>query len=278
MRRYIELDDIMVDKLIVAPQIVVYKNIFKNSKELINTLSEDKEDSIFDPWRQWYQQGYRKDVVFDLNKKYQETEESSYLLEVCNAVNFIRKDYFDDFEKEKGVWPSFINNWDDLKKSQEIFYLDYFRYIKEQNHYSQENLLMEYHVDEFPVVNEAKTRRHVLTINFYLNNDYEGGEISAYDSISNKSYTYKPKPGDAVVMPSTEPFYHAVKGFKGADRYFLRSFIDYRMDSEEEWVSKYRLQYSGMAEEVQQHEDDYVSKDLQIITVSSAEEVIVRGD
>lgn len=278
MRRYIELDDIMVDKLIVAPQIVVYKNIFKNSKELINTLSEDKEDSIFDPWRQWYQQGYRKDVVFDLNKKYQETEESSYLLEVCNAVNFIRKDYFDDFEKEKGVWPSFINNWDDLKKSQEIFYLDYFRYIKEQNHYSQENLLMEYHVDEFPVVNEAKTRRHVLTINFYLNNDYEGGEISAYDSISNKSYTYKPQPGDAVVMPSTEPFYHAVKGFKGADRYFLRSFIDYRMDSEEEWVSKYRLQYSGMAEEVQQHEDDYVSKDLQIITVSSAEEVIVRGD
>lgn len=278
MRRYIGLDDVMVDKLIVAPQIVVYKNIFKNSKELIKTLSEDKEDSIFDPWRQWYQQGYRKDVVFDLNKKYQETEESSYLLEVCNAVNFIRKDYFDDFEKEKGVWPSFINNWDDLKKSQEIFYLDYFRYIKEQNHYSEENLLMEYHVDEFPVVNEAKTRRHVLTINFYLNNDYEGGEISAYDSISNKSYTYKPQPGDAVVMPSTEPFYHAVKGFKGADRYFLRSFIDYRMDSEEEWVSKYRLQYSEMAEEVQQHEDDYVSKDLQIITVSSAEEVIVRGD
>lgn len=268
----------MKDKIIVAPQIVVYRNIFKNSKELIESLSTDKQDSIFDTWRQWYQQGYRKDVVFDLNKSYQNTNEAKYLFDVCNAVNFIRKDYFKDFEKDNGVWPSFIKNWEDLKKPQDVFYLDYFRYIKEQNHYSEENLLMEYHVDEFPVVNEAKTRRHVLTINFYLNNDYEGGEISAYDSISNKSYTYKPQPGDAVVMPSTEPFYHAVKGFKGADRYFLRSFIDYRMDSEEEWVSKYRLQYSGMEEEVQRHEEDYVSKDMQIITVSSAEEVIVSGD
>jgi hypothetical protein len=269
------LDKIKMDKLIVAPQIVVYKNIFKNSKELIESLEVDKEDSLFDGWRQWYQQGFRKDVVFDLNKKYQDTEESSYLKDVCNIVNFIRKDYFDDFEKDKGVWPTFINNWEDLKKSQDVFYLDYFRYVKEQNHYSDKNLLMEYHVDEFPVVNEAKTRRHVLTINFYLNNEYSGGEISAYDSISNKSYTYKPQPGDAVVMPSTEPFYHAVKGFEGADRYFLRSFIDYRMDSEEEWVSKYRLNHAGKDKEVQQHEDDYVSNDLQIITVSSAEEVIV---
>jgi hypothetical protein len=277
MRQYTELDKIKMDKLIVAPQIVVYKNIFKNSKELIELLEVDKEDSIFDPWRQWYQQGFRKDVVFDLNKKYTDTQESLYLKDVCDIVNFIRKDYFDDFEKDKGVWPSFINNWEDLKKPQDVFYLDYFRYVKEQNHYSDKNLLMEYHVDEFPVVNEAKTRRHVLTINFYLNNEYSGGEISAYDSISNKSYTYKPQPGDAVVMPSTEPFYHAVKGFEGSDRYFLRSFIDYRMDSEEEWVSKYRLSYAGRDKEVQQHEDDYVSNDLQMITVSSAEEVIV-GD
>jgi hypothetical protein len=47
------------------------------------------------------------------------------------------------------------------------------------------------------------------------------------------------------------------------------------MDSEEEWVSKYKLNQSDRHEEVQKHEDDYVSKDLQIITVSSAEEVIV---
>lgn len=264
-----------MDKIVVAPQIVVYKNIFKNSKELIESLDIDREDSLFDGWRQWYQQGFRKDVVFDLNKNYPETKESLYLKEACEIVNFIRQDYFDDFEKDKGVWPTFIKNWDPLKKTQDIFYLDYFRYVKEQNHYSDEKLLMEYHVDEFPVVNEAKTRRHVVTINFYLNNEYTGGEISAYDAISNKIYTYKPQPGDAVVMPSTEPFYHGVKGFKDADRYFLRSFIDYRMDSEEEWVAKYKLNQTDRHEEVQQHEDDYVSKDLQMITVHSAEEVIV---
>ena len=53
-----------IEKLVVAPQIVIYKNIFKYSKELIDLLENDNMDSLFSPWREWYEQGYRKNVEY----------------------------------------------------------------------------------------------------------------------------------------------------------------------------------------------------------------------
>ena len=35
-----------IEKIVVAPQIVVYKNIFKHSQELIDLVEEDREDFI----------------------------------------------------------------------------------------------------------------------------------------------------------------------------------------------------------------------------------------
>jgi hypothetical protein len=54
-----------IEKIIIAPQIVVYKNIFKYSQELIDLLEEDNVDSILDPWRDWYEQGQRRGMLFD---------------------------------------------------------------------------------------------------------------------------------------------------------------------------------------------------------------------
>ena len=54
-----------IEKIVVAPQIVVYKNIFKHSQELIDLVEEDREDSVLDPWREWYHQGKRKGMFFN---------------------------------------------------------------------------------------------------------------------------------------------------------------------------------------------------------------------
>lgn len=274
-----------VKKIVVAPQIVIYRNIFKDNEQLINLLKDDNDHSIFSPWREWYEQGYRRGVLFQKNTLVEDSDhdvvksEKTYMNDICNIVEFIKKDYFEQFRKDLGIWPSFIEDWNKLEEPEDEFYIDYFRYDSTKIiDRPKDYLLMEYHIDEFPIANEKKLRRHVATINFYLNNDYDGGEICAYDSVSNKSYQYKPMPGDVVIMPSTEPFYHAVKQYFNADRYFLRAFIDYQVDPGSEWTEKYKLGSSDMFDSIKKDEDEFVKNDLQIISISSLEDVVDPGE
>jgi hypothetical protein len=267
-----------VEKIVIAPQIVVYKNIFKFSQELIDLLEEDSPESILDPWRDWYQQGIRKGMRFDsevdLNSGSDlSIKEKKYLKEIYDITNFINKDYFNDF-KENGIWPDFILDWDKLNSIEDKIYIDYFKYenSKQQKLVRPEGkLMMDYHIDELPIPNEIKMRRHVATINFYLNSNYSGGDICVYDDVSKKSYRYKPMVGDAVIMPSTEPFYHGVKKYFDADRYFARTFLDYVSDENIPWKSKYVV-YKD--DNLDMSESDYVGQDLQIIKINTDEIVV----
>lgn len=250
----------MAEKIIVAPQIIIYKNLFKNSENLIKELEHDKDDSLFSKWETWYSQGYRKQATFN-SKELLSSNEFIYLKEIYDNIDYIKKDYFEMFKGNNGIWPSFIKDWDHIIEQKDIVYIDYFKYnSRSQNHDKNLNA-MDYHVDDFLLDSDSNGMRHVITINFYLNNSYSGGEICAYDSYSGKSYKYKPNPGDAVVMPSTAPFYHAVKDFD-SERYFLRSFVDYYVDGKNDW------------DELLKNQKNYVLNDMQIIKIESVEEEI----
>ena len=54
-----------IQKIQIAPQIVVYKNIFKFNQEMIDLLDKNNPDSILDPWRDWYEQGERRGILFN---------------------------------------------------------------------------------------------------------------------------------------------------------------------------------------------------------------------
>ena len=280
MKQYIGLDKMNytdIQKIVIAPQVVVYKNIFKHSKDMIDLLDSDNLESILDPWRDWYQQGQRRGMLFgklkDVPNSSTAIKEKEYLTEIYNITDFINKDYFNDFKKS-GTWPDFILDWDKMKSIENEIYIDYFKYEHEKEkrfNRPPEQLLMDYHIDEFPLPGETKLRRHVATINFYLNDDYSDGDICVYDDVSKKSYRYKPMPGDAVIMPSTEPFYHAVKQYSSANRYFARTFLDYVSDSHISWESKYKLDLNDNITEA-----DYVGQDLQLIKIST-DEIIING-
>jgi hypothetical protein len=274
-----------VQKIVIAPQIVVYRNIFKHSKEIIDLMKNDRPTSFFTNWNTWYEQGFRKvsnPIRLDQIDPKDDKElalEKEYVLEILDCMKFIREDYLNEFREEKGIWPSFIENWDELSDTNKRYWIDYFRYdVDMVARFQHKNLMMEYHVDEFPIPKETKRDRHVATVNFYLNNEYEGGEICVYDSVSNNTYMYKPYPGDAVIMPSTEPFYHGVKPFKNSDRYFLRAFIDYEVHPEFEWKNKYALDINESLLKDVATEESYIEKDLQIIRLSIPANIIeIKG-
>lgn len=270
-----------IEKVIVAPQIVIYKNIFKHSKEIIDLLKDSRDPSFFNNWRDWYGQGFRRDADFSLLDTIDPgtdsnlNKEKEYILEVNRCMNFIRQDYLEQFNIENGIWPSFIKDWDSLKDTKQKYWIDFFRYdVKSQKPINPSGLIMEYHVDELPIPGETKINRHVATVNFYLNNDYTGGEICVYDSVSKNVYMYKPQVGDAVIMPSTEPFYHGVNPFGLNDRYFLRAFIDSEVAGEEEWKRQYDFIIEGSGMNQIKDEESYVKNDLQNITIASSSKII----
>jgi hypothetical protein len=72
----------------------------------------------------------------------------------------------------------------------------------------------------------------------YLNDDYEGGEISFKVFKEDGTYSkieYKPQQGDVMVFPSGEPFFHGVKTVQSNNKYFLRTFWWYNFDGTPEW-------------------------------------------
>jgi hypothetical protein len=128
-----------VKKVIVAPQIVIYRNIFKNSKEIIDLLEKDRDVSFFTKWRKWYGQGFRRDAGGDILNKIDPgndinlNKEKQYILEINKCMNFIRADYLKDFPEDNGIWPIFIKNWDALVNNDRNYYIDFFRYdVKKQ--------------------------------------------------------------------------------------------------------------------------------------------------
>jgi hypothetical protein len=216
----------MIEKIIISPQIVVYKNILKNSQVVVDFLNSDDKKIVNNSWQDWYDNGWRFSVNFDEIEK-SELPEYSYLKEMCDAFDYISKDYMLEYSKENGIWPSFIKDWNNVNLNNHN--IDFFRY--KLDHSRDRNwdsdFLMNYHVDEFDVDGVFKSQKNIVTVNFYLNDNYDGGEICAYNKDLNLSYRYKPVAGDAVVMPSASPFFHAVKPFYLTDRYFSRIFINY---------------------------------------------------
>lgn len=257
------------EKIIVAPQILIYKNIFKQSEELIKASSSN--DSIFGPWNYWFEQGYRKGiddeyypVINDLDSK-EVIKEKTIIQDFINVVKIIRSDYFSDYNRHNSIWPDFVTNWDEMTVEPEGYDIDIFKWSHEKMSSSNFNIgdiMMPYHVDDWDRQEDFAYKKNIVTINVYLNNDYEGGEICAYDLNTNKSYIYKPSAGDAVVMPSHSPFYHAVKYFNKADRYFIRTFF------------KYDYKGSGLIkskEDMFLNTKKYVDEDLQTLSVAAEE-------
>jgi hypothetical protein len=217
----------MIEKIIISPQIVVYKNILKNNKSILDMLQSKDNDLV--KWDTWYENGWRSSIDFkSLEKK--DSENFSEIKAICEAFDYIHEDYIKEYSGSNGIWPNFIKDWNNVNISNSDYKIDFFRYnyLKFKDMNWDSDLLMNYHVDEFSIDGVVKEENKIITINFYLNDDYEGGEICAYNKDLDISYRYKPVAGDAVVMPSSAPFFHAVKPFYLTDRYFLRLFITYK--------------------------------------------------
>lgn len=242
----------MYTKHVIFPNVVIYKNLLENVDKVLETIkiSEEYKEKkyIFSPWNEWFGnwEGISTQIdggrysVIDGND-YEAESQKEFLRNVYNAYDLSLKDFLSEFPPNE-TWAPFIKNLDTSNKSvwteAGISILKYERPKPDQ---SITDLAMNYHTDTNPSDLESPGQKLAVTVTMYLNDDYEGGEISFYDDDKKKIYNYKPKAGDITVFPSFSPYYHGVLPFIGDSRYLLRMFLTYESAGSDEWFKNQAL-------------------------------------
>jgi hypothetical protein len=236
-----------IDKTVIYPKVVVYNKLLKNTEQIVEMLSKSKnatEDTYhLTPWRDWKPMGNLMLVDGDhgsygdepdKDKKYLE-----YLLtEINNAFMESTKDFFESYSSSSG-WPDFIKTWDRSDPAWSKSGISFLRYNPTNYNFNPQTgkpgLAMDYHTDTHEFNADSPGNKFVVTATMYLNDNYDGGEVSFLDEESGSVTDYKPKAGDVTVFPSGAPYYHGIKPIFGNERYLLRMFWFYRFDGTSEW-------------------------------------------
>jgi len=251
-----------MEKTTVAPKIVVYHNALKNVQKILE-LAKDSQ-SIYErhgvvegvkPW------GYYGTIVQVKNYNHDildnESEEDKNQKKLINSIYDAYHEVVTDYLKEylnAGDWQDYIDE-SHIPQANEYknnslwnaSWLSFLTYTKRE--YETENinrsagdrrrLTMEFHTDYDDKYSDLPASKPFITVTAYLNDDYEGGEICFIDEVTGKLYSYKAKPGDITVFPSSAPYWHGVLPSYGTERYLVRAFLMYNYAGSKEILEQY---------------------------------------
>lgn len=224
----------------ITPFVRIYKNLFKNINNTLDVVKksiDQNSDLYIKKWYGWEPYGIMSSSDFNIVKKEfddgSSIEQYSTLLEINSLYKFVAIDYLQD-KKDFAILPKYINEFE-LKSSKWIN-----SEISILKHELSENKIMQmdYHTDEYIFNSEARSNKFILTINFYLNDDYMGGEISFTkdDEDPVTILNYKPEAGDIVVYPSFNPYFHGVAPLESGEKYLIRTFLKWDYEGSEDWL------------------------------------------
>lgn len=237
------------NKKTIMPFVVLYRDVFKNCEEILDTLKNSESSKILSPWEPWYELGERTRLEFVDTKDLNEKEEYHLSIQenIYSSLMKVYKDYISDWTTQdviekyvnpndnfwtdwKYVFGDFVDNWEGFDNVPDNTKPD--SWIKspveilKHDHTVGRNLPLAigYHLDAFNS-KDAAGPKSIITGTLYLNDDYEGGEISFLNEFDSSIITYKPKQGDVIVFPSAKPFFHAAQKVYNSDKYLVRNFL-----------------------------------------------------
>jgi hypothetical protein len=214
----------------IYPKVGVYTGLLPDVESLYQIMKDSEESSngkyYLRKWDEWSIFGSYAQQKHDDNEPREFGEmydKEKYLSDrVFEAYNIAINDYLDRH--------SII-----LPKDSQLMTSSFSKYKKDVDHLDN-NLAMQYHTDYIISEREMPGNKFFLTCTTYINDDYEGGDIEFF--IDGNFYNHKPKAGDILVFPSTEPYYHGVKTIKNGYKYFIRNFITYPYPGSQDWLSR----------------------------------------
>lgn len=204
----------------------IFKNAIKNSKHFIEYFEENKK------WEDWPMFG-KQAICYDFPgadfESFPTHTEWSQALKVAEDGH--ANLYFEDQINEL-----FYQTTKLYAESNKLS-LDNWSYkswaVAKYNETSSDGHAMMHHTDYQREYAYDPGYKFGITAIFYLNDDYEGGEIAfkfledSDLSIVKEECVYKPNAGDIIVFTSGHPNYHAVNSVKNGQKYMLRIYWRY---------------------------------------------------
>ena len=250
------------------PGIRVYQNMLSNPQKaydiLLRSESESEGKYYIKEWSKWSVFGrYATDKWED---DLSSIEKNEIFNEEKSLAEEIRESY------EKAVWHYFSTTGIEIPENGALTNSSYCKYDANLD-FLKNSLTMQYHTDYIISQKDMPGDKFHTTCTFYINDNYEGGDIEFY--IDGKIITYKPKGGDILIFPSTEPYWHGVKTITSGNKFFVRSFIMYPYEGSKEWLHMQRrlgaYKWAQMEIERVDNEDHMLyMKDGKIITHDEA--------
>jgi hypothetical protein len=243
----------------IYPNIVVYKNMFKDISKSYKTLKDslvESEDRLFSPWTQWSIFGeYLSPVIpgMIMYDKYAglknietttQTQEDQRLfaLEMLENFYLATEDYIKRYNVDVDL--------NDLSVNDEGETIPTWKWTGGtigKYHVSDETEQhgMRYHSDYMREQGSAPGYKFVITCTIYFNDDYEGGEVDF--AMGDKLVKYKPEAGDLLVFPSGHPDYltedgmpylHGVMPSYKTNKFLSRMYWQKYYKGTDEWYAK----------------------------------------
>lgn len=215
----------------------VFRNALKNPEDIIEYYKNNKE------WKDWYTFGSStemqgKDYIFDnfpTQEEWDKRFNEFYLID--NEENSIRKRIDSLFYETTKLYLEenniLLDNW--------IFQgWNIAKYRAQPEH--PYDYIMHHHTDFQREKSYQPGIKFGVTAVFYLNDNYEGGEVefrfieSENLQVVLEDYSYKPSAGDVVVFLSGHPHYHGVKKVSTGEKYMIRTYWRYRKEAHPKWL------------------------------------------
>lgn len=221
-----------MEKIKLYDQVNVYPNAIKNVSNHIQML-KDSEYKFggkfnFNEWQDWYGIGMMMNMgMLDRNElpinKEPENQHANSQIEFMQDARDAFFSTTDDYISEYNIT---LPDWEP-KPTWARSGLSVCRYDITKN---PQHLALAYHTDTHEFDTESPGQKFAITCTMYLNDDYEGGEVSFLNEDDGEVVTWKPSAGDVIVFPSHAPFFHGVHPVFDNHRYLIRTwwFWDYK--------------------------------------------------
>jgi hypothetical protein len=213
------------------PRVDVYTGLLPDADKLYQIMKQSEANAggrfYLREWEKWSVFGtytQHKDE-FEVGEAGQRYHEEKYLSDrVYEAYNTAIKDYLARHQIE-------------LPEGSTLMSSSFSKY-DEQIDIMKNQLTMQYHTDFIISERDMPGNKFFITCTTYINDDYDGGDICFY--IDGQFINHKPKAGDILIFPSTEPYYHGVRAITKGNKFFVRNFIVYPFNGTEEWLKSQR--------------------------------------
>lgn len=235
----------------------VFKNALKENTEVLNYFIDNSE------WEDWYTFGTMT-PFFDFRFE------------------------FNDFPTEN-EWNNVNDGLNIEKTINDLFYKTTQLYIKENNidfnkwiyrgwnvakykENSDNKYIMMHHTDFQRDIAYSEGEKFGITAVFYLNDNYEGGEVEFRFLDDNnvntikQDYSYKPSAGDIVVFMSGHPHYHGVRSIKKGEKYIIRTYWRYDYEGHPLWI-KLKEKYGEVVWNKMEEERLHFNRDPKNMTI-----------